>query len=207
MAQVSTTGLCPLHVEVLRLFRRPTHTPSRSWACAVCQPHNKVSRHYGKWTKWQASYTRRCPCTATSGYKGPAHFGDVCQTRGMAQHVQVTCQLHTLCPGTVTPRMPATRQSVQALREQKHINLKGIMMMMQNVVVSGLKGPSAVPLTLTTAFSVRNELVHNWSHLTCSLVKPDFNFWKVLEPNKQLPNESRPTDRGFSRKTGERFVI
>ena len=88
-----------------------------------------------------ASYTTKCPGTTESGLsgkqathdsahalppvgRGPAHFGDVCQTRGMAQHVQVTCQLHTQCPSTVTPRMPATRQSVQALREQKHINLK-----------------------------------------------------------------------------------
>ena len=82
-----------------------------------------------------ASYTTKCPATTESGLsgkqathdgvhalppvgKGPAHFGDVCQTRGMAQHVQVTCQLHTVSRHC-HPRMPATRQSVQALREQK----------------------------------------------------------------------------------------
>ena len=121
-AVTSSVPTAPLHVEVLRLFRRPTHTPSRSWACAVCQLHNKVSRHYGKGTKWQATDDGVHALPPVG--KGPAHYGDVCQTRGMEQHVQVTCQLHALCPGTVTPRMPATRQSVQALREQKNINLK-----------------------------------------------------------------------------------
>ena len=69
-ALLATAKWCvpsPPACRSLRLFRRPTHTPSRSWACAVCQLHNKVSRHYGKWTKRQASYTRQCPCTATSG--------------------------------------------------------------------------------------------------------------------------------------------
>ena len=48
------------------IFRRSTHTPSRS-SVGASQLHNKVSRHYWKQTKWQASCTRRSPCTATSG--------------------------------------------------------------------------------------------------------------------------------------------
>ena len=70
-----------------------THTHPAKPGVQVSQLHNKVSRPYWKWTKWQASYTRRCPCTTTSGYGScPLSWPMPDQRNGVTR--SVTCQLH-----------------------------------------------------------------------------------------------------------------